>query len=254
MTRIDVAAWTGLWPFTMTREANLANLVTSLHDVGIDGAIASPLNAILGPDPMLANRDLLDTCRSAGDEFLLRVAPILDPTLPGWERDLDELASDPLVVAIRLVPAYHRFTIDGADAVAITRAVTERGLPLCVQVRIIDERAHHPLMLVPAVPAAAIARLAGAVPNASILVGGAFQSEMPAIADAANVAVELSSVESADTLANALAVLGPQRLLLGTHAPIYTPAPGVAKADETDDPAIVQQITSGNARTMFNLP
>ncbi len=254
MTRIDVAAWTGLWPFTMTREFGLSDLVASLQEVGIDGAIVSPLNAILGPDPMLANHDLLDACRSASGEFLLRVAPILDPTLPGWERNLGELASDPLVVAIRLVPAYHRFTIDGVDAVAITRAVTERGLPVCIQVRIIDERAHHPLMLVPAVPAAAIARLAGVVPEARFLVSGAFQSELAALADAANVAVELSSVESADTLASALGALGPQRLLLGTHAPIYTPAAGVAKVVEADDPTVLAQITSDNARTLFNLP
>ncbi len=254
MNRIDVAAWTGIWPFTMTRETSLPDLVTSLQAVGIDGAVVSPLNAVLGPDPMPANRDLLDACRSAGDAFLLRVAPILDPTLPGWERDLEGLASDPLVAAIRLVPVYHRFAIDGPEAEEIVRAATAHGLPVCVQVRIIDERAHHPLMLVPAVPTAAIGRLARIVPEARFLVSGTFQSELSALADVSNVSIELSSVESADTLANALAVLGPERLLLGTHAPVYTPAPGVAKVDETDDPAIFRQIASDNASALFELP
>lgn len=254
MNRIDVAAWTGIWPFTMSREVSLAEVVTSLQDVGIDGAVVSPLNAILGPDPMLANRDLLGACRERDGAFLLRIVPILDPTLPGWEQNLDDLASDPLVVGIRLVPSYQGYEVDGPEAEAVSRAVTAQGLAVCVQVRIIDERAHHPLMLVPAVPTAAIARLAQTVPEARFLVSGTFQGELASLADIPNVSAELSSIESADTLANALAVLGPERLLLGTHAPVYTPPPGVAKVDEADDPAVLPQVASDNAKALFALP
>ena len=251
MKRIDVAAWTGIWPFTMSREADVAEVIGGLREVGVDGALVSPLNSILGPDPMLANRDLLAACRDLAGSFQVRVAPMLDPTLPGWEQDLAMLAADPMVAGVRLVPSYHGYPVDGAAVESITRFATDLRLPVCVQVRIIDERAHHPLMLVPAVQTAAIARLAQAVPTAKILASGAFQSDLAALAACPNVAAELSSIESADTLANAVAVLGSERLMLGTHVPVYTPAPGVAKVDEAADALVFDRIAVGNARTWF---
>jgi predicted TIM-barrel fold metal-dependent hydrolase len=137
---------------------------------------------------------------------------------------------------------------------AIARAVTAHGIPLCVQVRMIDERAHHPLMKVPGVLLDGVSRLARAVPDARILVGGAFTAELAAIADVANVSVELSSIESGDAFGNAAKVLGADRLLLGTHAPLYTPAVAVAKVDlsgASDDER--SRVAWGNAASLFGL-
>jgi hypothetical protein len=116
----------------------------------------------------------------------------------------------------------------------------------------LDERAHHPLMKVPGVSLDGVVWLSGAAPAARILTCGIFQSELAAIADAPRISAELSSIESGDTLAKALAVLGRDRLMLGTHAPIYYPAPGVAKVTNTDIAEdTIARVASANARDFF---
>ena len=131
-------------------------------------------------------------------------------------------------------------------------AVSEAGLGLCVQIRMQDERAHHPLMKVPAVPIEGIARLAAALSAGRLLACGVFQSELAAIAGNPNVSAELSSIESGDTLANALAVMGKDRVLLGTHAPIYYPVAGIAKVVGSEhDNDTLNRVAALNAGAFF---
>lgn len=230
MTLFDASAWVGMWPFTATRQTDLAGLVRQLAALGVTGALVSPLNAVLGPDPMLANDDLLAEIEGfPRDDFVVRAAPVLDPSLPGWDRDLARLVGHPAVTAIRIVPNYHGYDVAGQSALALADAASHAGKPVVVQVRVLDERAHHPLMKVPAVPVADVARLATAVPGATFVMAGAFQAELALVAGQANVLAEVSSVESTDALGNAIEALGVDRLLLGTHAPVYEPAVAVAK-------------------------
>ena len=64
--------------------------------------------------------------------------------------------------------------------------------------------------------------------------------------------MELSSIESGDTLTDAIIEIGADRLLLGTHAPIYYPLPAVAKLTTSDQPPdVLEQISIGNARAFF---
>lgn len=256
MTRFDACAWTGTWPFTMHAPVALADLVAGLKAEGITGAAISPLNAVLSPEPMTANLDLLaEAARFADETFDLRVAPVLNPGLPGWERDLSLLLDShrTAIGAIKIVPNFHSYEVDGPDANALARSVSEAGLGLCVQVRIQDERAHHPLMKVPGVPMEGLARLAAAVPAGRLLACGVYQSELAGIAGTTNVSAELSSVESGDTLANALAALGADRVLLGTHAPIYYPASGVAKVERTEhDDDTLNRVAARNAAAFFS--
>ena len=157
-----------------------------------------------------------------------------------------------LVGAVKMVPNYHRYDVYGESAVALAKRASSAGLGICVQVRILDERAHHPLMQVPGVPVEGIARLAQAVPDARFLACGVYQSELAGLAGAPNVAVELSSIESGDALATALAVIGPRRRLLGTHAPVYDPAPAVAKVrGVTEHATIAARVGRSNANDFF---
>jgi hypothetical protein len=255
MTRFDASAWVGMWPFTMSAPTSLQDLVVGLEATTISGAAVSPLAAVLAPESMTANLALIDDfLQAAPVDFDLRLVPVLDPSLPGWESDLDGLLSEHAssIGAVKIVPNYHGYDLEGMEAVALTTAVTRAGLGLCVQVRMLDERAHHPLMKVPGVSIAGVVGLSRAVPDARILACGMFQSELADIVEAPNVSAELSSIESGDVLAKALAVLGEDRIMLGTHAPIYYPATGVAKvvnSVSTED--TFGRVASANARAFF---
>lgn len=255
MTLFDASAWTGIWPFTMSAPVGLGDLVACLRRAGIAGAAVSPLNAVLAPEPQTSNLTLVDAARALDDDFALRLVPVIDPSLPGWGRDVDAMleAAPDRFAAVKLAPNYHRYAVDGGAAVAFARRAAEAGLGVCIQVRMLDERAHHPLMQVPGVPADGIARLAQAVPEGRFLACGVYQAELAALASAANVVAELSAVESGDALANANAVLGPERLMLGTHAPVHDPFPAVAKArGVTDDAGIAARVGWQNALGFFS--
>lgn len=255
MTRFDANAWVGMWPFTASAPVSLADLTSSLSSVGISGAAVSPLHAVLAPEPMSANLALIDEAAAIGDAFDVRVVPIINPSLPGWERDLAQVleTGGESIGAIRIVPNYHGYDVDGDEALVLARAVAEAGLGLCIQLRMLDERAHHPLMLVPGVPIQGVARLAEAVPGLRILACGIYNAELSAVASAGNVSAELSSVESGDVLATALRFVPAERLMLGTHAPIYYPAAGVAKVAATaEDDDVITRIASFNAAAFFN--
>jgi hypothetical protein len=105
----------------------------------------------------------------------------------------------------------------------------------------IDERSHHPLMKVPGVAPAAVVELARAHPALPVLVCGATMADLPALAAGPTILAELSFVESGWLLRDALAQLGPERLLLGTHAPLHYPAAGVAKLSSDELPAETRQ-------------
>src|SRR5688572_16512794 len=94
MTVFDASAWAGMWPFTESAPTSLVDLVSGLRAAGISGAAVSPLAAVLAPEPQLANLALIDEIeRAGGDDFNLRVVPVLNPSLPGWESDLNGLLS-----------------------------------------------------------------------------------------------------------------------------------------------------------------
>ena len=254
MNLFDASAWAGIWPFTMGAPVNLDELVARLQRVGIGGAAVSPLNAVLAPEPQAVNLALIAAVSALDGDFPVRFVPVIESSLPGWERDLDAVLESGrgLVGAVKIVPNYHRYDVDGEPAVALARRASDAGLGICVQVRVLDERAHHPLMQVPGVPVNRIARLAQVVPGARFLACGVYQAELTALADAPNVAVELSSIESGDALANALVVIGPERLMLGTHTPVYDPAPAVAKVHGvTDDAFIANRVGWENAMAFF---
>ena len=89
---IDVSAWTGTWPFDVNGHVSLARLAARLEAAGILEALVSPLDAVLAPDPMPANRALLAEIEEAGDLPVdLRPAPVVNPLLATWFADLVEL-------------------------------------------------------------------------------------------------------------------------------------------------------------------
>ncbi|MGH2557431.1 MAG: hypothetical protein ACRDJH_00090, partial [Thermomicrobiales bacterium] len=88
-----------------------------------------------------------------------------------------------------------------------------------------------------------------------ILVCGAYMADLPAFSATPNIHIEMSFVESGYLLRDALAALGADRLLLGTHAPLHYPAAGVAKlASDALDPADLARMSQGNFTRLFGDP
>jgi hypothetical protein len=253
----DASAFVGPWPFSSGIAETPGEVVAGLARAGIAAAALSPAGAVLAPEPMAANRALLAALRRDESGLSLLAVPIIDLRQPLWREHLAEcvaLGGD-LVRAIKLVPNYHQYDLDDPVVTEGIVEVSRRRLGLAIQLRMADERAHHPLMKVPGVPVSAVAALAAAHPALPLLVCGAYMSELPALRAVPNVMVELSFVESGYLLRAALGHLGPERLLLGTHAPLHYPAAAVAKlASDTLPAATHELLARGNFARFFGAP
>jgi uncharacterized protein len=251
----DASAFLGQWPFTSAPAFSAARLRRRYRECGIDEAAVSPMAAVLQPEPMTANLALFDTLReTAGDGASLRPVPIINPSLRSWDEDLTRcLALSPeRPAAVRVVPNYHGYSLGEGAVDQLAETCRECRLVLCVQVRMEDERSHHPSMPVPGVGPGEVRDLATRHESLPILVCGAYQRELEAYAGCTNVVAELSFVESGRLLVDAMAALGPHRLAMGTHAPLHVIEAGVAKVRSDDlDAGAEAAIGDGTFRRLF---
>lgn len=253
---LDASVFVGHWAFSTAPATSVATLVEGLQAGGIDGAAFAPVEAVLAPEPMTTNRRMLADLATGLGSFVRVALPILNPSLPGWDDDFAACmeAGGSMVRGIKIAPNYHDYTLDCPSVAALARRCAVQGIALCIQVRMEDERSHHPLMKVPAVPPVAVTEFAGRHDSLPILVCGAYMSELAAYREYANVSAELSFVESGWLLRDALGFLGGDRLLIGTHAPLHMAATGIAKisSDELDDDTYAR-ISRRNFERIFSL-
>src|SRR5574340_192373 len=108
--RLDAAAYLGEWPFCELR-GTVAALRRSMARTQVTHALLSPLQGFFYTDPAPANARLLRAL--AGHENLYG-APILNPKMADWERQLAEVAGRPQVRAVRLAPGFHGYACAAA--------------------------------------------------------------------------------------------------------------------------------------------
>ena len=222
---------------------------------GIARAIVGPVEGILYRDPGMAREGLMAKLEAAGRPESLAPAAVVNPAFPGWEGDLADWA-EAGAVAVKMYPNYHGYDAGGVEVRRLAGAAAERGLPVIVCVRVEDERNHHPLMLVPPVPAAAVAKLAKAVPGAKVVLACGNQSEIETFlgeaAGEAQVWAELSYLKSPTNAVEAMvAKVGAERLVFGSHAPFIDPGVTRAKIDRSGIGEEEGMILGGNAAALF---
>lgn len=254
----DSSAWLGTWPYDTNGSFSLLRLASWLDRAGVSEALVSSLGAVLAPDVMPANNELFRACARRGDlPVRFHPVPVINPTLPTWKADLAAIAADhaDTCPAVRLIPTWHGWGPDHPDAAAALRAIHDAGFTPIVQARMLDERAvpgiANPQVFDAEVAASALATL----PDVPVVIAGLYHAELPTFATLDHVGIDLSFVESDDTLATVLETLPPERVLPGTHAPMHEPLAGTAKLPATGPNAdAAAHIAHESARHWFSLP
>ena len=248
---IDTSVFCGYWPFRCLEHRTPETLKAHLEQRGVHRAWVSSSEAVLCPDPMQANEPLFSAVQ--GDSFFLPVG-IVDITLAAWERDaricIERLGSR----ALKLLPNYHQYELSDPRVGELVRLAQEADIPVCIQIRMMDERSHHPLMVVPAVSAPDLADLANRHPEARFLACGAYHRDLKGLSGATNLWAEISLVESAQTLSGAVAAIGSERLVFGSHSPFIYFGAVAAKldVDPTDVPREeVEAMRENNATVLL---
>lgn len=257
-TLVDVHVTLSRWPFRRLPLDETTTLMDALRALGVTQAWAGTFDGVLHKDIGAANARLAEECAKHGDGLLLPFGSV-NPTLPDWEEDLRRCAEVFAMRGIRLHPNYHGYTLDDPVFARLLTLATERKLVVQLVTAMEDERMMHPLMQVKAVVAAPLEAIVPTVPGARIVLLNATRTVpfplLPKIVAAGEVYVDIASLEGVAGTANLIERIPAERVLFGSHAPLFYPDSAVLKLDESplsaDD---LSAIRSGNAARLLAWP
>jgi predicted TIM-barrel fold metal-dependent hydrolase len=221
---IDVNVHLSRWPFRRLRGDDTSTLVAMLRRNGVAQAWAGSFDGLLHKDLASVNSRLADECRAAGGEFL---APFgsLNPKLPDWEEELRRCAEVHRMAGIRLHPNYHGYSLDDPEFARLLRLAAERRMIVQLALVMEDERMMHPLMRVDPVDPAPLVDLVKQTPGLRLVLLNALRTlrgkPLLGLVSAGEVFVEIAMLEGLGGVGNLLAQLPAQRVLFGSHAPLF---------------------------------
>jgi predicted TIM-barrel fold metal-dependent hydrolase len=250
---IDTNVHIGVWPFRRPPWFETGEIVKKLRSVGITEAWTGSFEGMLHKDLAGVNTRLAEECKRF-PSFLIPFGSV-NPRLPDWEEDLRRCHEQHRMSGIRLYPNYHGYRLDDPAFGRLLEGAAERRLVVQIAVRMEDERTHHPLMQVPAVDLNPLPAVLARSPNVRVqILNAAFnpRDETPLVlARTSKVWFDFANVESVGGLAKMLQRFGPERVVFGTHFPLFYPESALFKVRESalkDEE--LKAIEQSNARTL----
>ena len=254
----DVHVTLSRWPFRRLPLDETPVLVDALQSLGITQAWAGTFDGLLHKDVASANTRLAEECAARGAGVLLPFGSV-NPKLPDWEEDLRRCAESFGMRGIRLHPNYHGYTLDDPVFARLLHLATERKLIVQIATAMEDERMMHPLVQVKPVDVDPLKTVLAGVPGARIVLLNALRTVpfpiLSTIIGAGEVYAEIASLEGVAGIANILQRMPVERLLFGSHAPLFYPEAALLKLHEsslTDDQS--NAIRSSNAQRLLVWP
>ena len=251
---IDVNVSLSHWPLRRLRFEETAALLSKLRSAGVTQAWAGSFDGMLHKDFAAVNARLADECRRHGRGLLVPFGSI-NPKLPDWEEELRRCSEVHHMPGIRMHPNYHGYKLDDPDFARLLRLAAERRLLVQLAVVMEDERMMHPLLRVEPVDTAPLAELVKQTPGIRLVLLNALgklrgQPLLNLLA-AGEVYVEISMLEGVGGIGNLLAQVPMDRLLFGSHAPLFYFESALLKLKESLlNEAQLAAIRNGNARRL----
>lgn len=219
---IDTNVTLSRWPFRRCPLDETPALVAKLREQGVTQAWAGTLDGLLHKDLAAANTRLAAECRAHAD--LLVPFGSVNPKLPDWEEELRRCGEVHRMPGLRLHPNYHGYKLDDPVFTRLLALAAEKKLIVQLAVLMEDERTLHPLVQVPPVDTAPLANLLKKIPGVRLQLLNAFRTlrgEPLLRLAAAGAHFEISMLEGAGGVANLVKQLPAERLLFGSHAPLF---------------------------------
>jgi len=250
---IDVNVWLSRWPFRRLPDDEPEALVRRLRGLGVTEAWAGSFDAILHRDLAAVNARLAASCRDHG-AGLLRPFGAVNPLLPDWREDIRRCHERHRMPGIRLHPNYHGYALDHPAFRELLDATAGRGMIVQIALKMEDERTLHPLLkgLATTDPAP----LHDSLPNLRrppiVLLNGLGQlrgGPLKRLLTLQGIWVDIAMLEGAGGLERLVAQVGPDRLLFGSHVPLfYAQAAHLKLKESLLKPEQAEAIRQGNAR------
>jgi predicted TIM-barrel fold metal-dependent hydrolase len=177
----------------------------------------------------------------------------VNPKLPDWQEDLRRCHQVYRMPGIRLHPNYHGYTLADPEFAEVLRRAADARLLVQLAVQMEDERTQYSLMRIPPVNLAPLADIVRCVPSLRLVVLNAGRNPYwKQIAAAGNVCFDIAMVERVGGVAQLAADITPDRVVFGSHFPLFYFESAVLKVKEAGfSPEIAKMITEDNARKLL---
>ena len=246
---IDCNVSFGFWPFQKFRLDTPAKLARQLENKGVSRGLVSAVESVLYPDPAVYNGILAK--KLSGYDSLVPIR-VVNPLLGNWREELDKVDRRRAKV-IKIVPNYHQYELADACFEKLAGESSERGMNLLVQMRVEDERAQYAGMKTPGVDVDELIKAAKKFPDINFICLCPYFREAVALANSAkNIYVDISFVESSDTLADLTGKVGAEQVVFGSHTPfLYTDGAVMKIKSASISKKDIKMIGSGNIRKLL---
>jgi predicted TIM-barrel fold metal-dependent hydrolase len=254
-TLIDTNVSLSRWPFRRLRGDEPAELVAKLRQHHVAQAWVGSLDGLLHRDVAGVNDRLAAECRRHESPRLIPFGTV-NPALPDWEEDLTRCHQRYKMPGIRLHPNYHGYRLDDANFARLLAQAAHRDRIVQLVVAMEDERTQHPVFRGTPVDPRPLEALVRKLPRLRLVLVNALRALRPeqaaALTGAGQVYVEIAMLEGVTGLPRLLDVVRPQRVLFGSHFPLFYYESAVLKLQESGLPAAqVRAIAAENARRLL---
>jgi predicted TIM-barrel fold metal-dependent hydrolase len=245
---IDVNANLFRWPFRRTTCDELPALLAAMRRHGVAQAWVASLEGVFHKDIGGVNLRLAEACR--GRPELVPFGSV-NPMLPDWQEDLRRCQEDYRMPGLRLHPNYHGYKLNDPAFAQLLALAERRGLIVELVVRMDDVRVQHPLMQVADVDLAPLADALAAVPRLRLVVLNASGLKGPLL-KRPGLSIDIATKEGVGGVSDLVKSVGLERVLFGSHAPLFSLDSAVLKIREADLTAEQKQaVESGNAQRLL---
>ena len=244
---IDVNINLSRWPARRVPGDETGALVAQLRAHGVTEAWAGSFDGLLHKDLAAVNARLARECRAHTDVRLVPFGSV-NPLLPDWEEDVRRCDDEHHMPGIRLHPNYHGYKLDHPVFARLLKLAAERRLLVQLAVVMEDERMMPPLLpvLVQGTPGLRLVLL-----NAL----GTVRGDALLRLRGSGIFVEISMLEGVAGVAGLLNQVPLDRVLFGSHAPLFyfEAAPLKLKESALGEPQL-RAVRHENARRLVPAP
>jgi uncharacterized protein len=252
---IDTNVNLSRWPFRRLVGDEPADLVARLRKRNVTQAWTGSFDGVFHRDVSSANARLASDCLTYGQGVLLPFGSV-NPKLPDWQEDLRRCQEEHKMPGIRLHPNYHGYDLKDPVFAELLKLATERGLIVQLALCMEDERTQHPLMRVPPVDLSPLADLVKAKPKLRLVVLNCYPQlklDLQNLATAGEVYFDLSMVEGVGGAARLADRVSLQRVLFGSHYPLFYFESALLKVQESGFSDVQKKtIFEENARSLLS--